>query len=162
MTRDPGYLPRLESRKDFVDYLEGYPVSGAVAIDQPGEMAQPGGKDRKLLKTYMLESASSRQRMPDLASRFAEHVRMHRLDDTLFRVEDAQHNGKVVGLIEKLDKRHPVLYTKMDTEHSNRWVRQVVDRSPWLDRLWLSSQILFQLWEQARTTVPPPLRTSRL
>ena len=148
MADDPGYLPRLQSRREFVDYLEGHPVPGAADLPQPGT-------DRKLVKTYMLETAANGQRMPDLASRFPSRVHLHRLDDTLFRVEDASHGGQVVGLIEELDKRHPVLYTKMAVDQSDKWVRQTVDRSPWLDRLWLSSPILFELWRRVQATTPP-------
>jgi len=148
MTDDVGYLPRLERRSEFVDYLEGHPVPAAADIEQPDA-------GRKLVKTYMLETAGSNQQMPDLASRFAGRVHLHRLDDTLFRVEDANHGGQVVGLIEELDERHPVFYTKMAVEHSDRWVRQTVDTSPWLERLWLSSPIRFELWRQVQATTPP-------
>ena len=148
MTDDVGYLPRLASRREFVDYLEGHPAPVAVDIEHPDT-------GRKLVKTYMLETAGSDRRMPDLGSRFASRVHLHRLDDTLFRVEDAVHGGQVVGLIEELDDRHPVFYTKMAVEHSDRWVRQTVDTSPWLDRLWLSSPILFALWRQVQATTSP-------
>ena len=134
MTDDVGYLPRLARRSEFVDYLEGHPVPAAANIEHPDA-------GRKLVKTYMLETAGRDRQMPDLASRFAGRVHLHRLDDTMYRVEDAEHGGQVVGLIEELDDRHPVLYTKMAVEHSDRWVRQTVETSPWLDRLWLSSPI---------------------
>lgn len=148
MTDDVGYLPRLAKRSEFVDYLEGHPVLAAADIEHPDA-------GRKLVKTYMLETAGRDRHMPDLASRFAGRVHLHRLDDTLFRVEDADHGGQVVGLIEELDDRHPVFYTKMAVEHSDRWVRQTVETSPWLDRLWLSSPILFELWRQVKATTPP-------
>ena len=147
MTEDVGYLPRLERRSDFVDYLEGHPVSSAADIEQPD-------MGRKLVKTYMLETAGRGHQMPDLASRFAGRVQLQRLDDTLYRVEDADHGGEVVGLIEELDDRHPVFYTRMGVDHSDRWVRQRVDTSPWLDRLWLSSPILFALWRKVQATTP--------
>ena len=60
----------------------------------------------------------------------------------------------MVGLIEELDDRHPVFYTKMAVEHSDRWVRQRVETTPWLDRLWLSLPILFELWRQVQATTP--------
>ena len=148
MTDDVGYLPRLARRSEFVDYLEGHPVPAAADIEHPDA-------GRKLVKTYMLETAGSDRQIPDLASRFAGRVHLHRLDDTLFRVEDAGHGGQVVGLIEELDDRHPVFYTKMAVEHSDRWVRQTVETSPWLDRLWLSSHDLFELWRQVKATTPP-------
>jgi len=43
----------------------------------------------------------------------------------------------------------------MAVEHSDRWVRQKVDANPWLDRLWLSSPILFELWREVKATTPP-------
>ncbi|MCY4176153.1 MAG: hypothetical protein OXD37_07430 [Acidimicrobiaceae bacterium] len=147
MTDDIGYLPRLEKRSEFIDYLEGYPVPAAMDVEH-------SDAGRKLVKTYMLETAGSNQRMPDLADRFVERVHLRRLDDTLYRVEDADHDGNVVGLIEELDDRHPVFYTKMAVEHSDRWIRQRVEASPWLDRLWLSSPILFELWRQVKATTP--------
>ena len=148
MTDDVGYLPRLTRRSEFVDYLEGHPVPAATDIEHPDA-------GRKLVKTYMLETAGSDRQMPDLASRFPGCVHLHRLDDTMYRVEAAEHGGQVVGLIEELDDRHPVFYTKMAVEHSDRWVRQRVETSPWLDRLWLSSPILFELWRQVKATTPP-------
>ena len=61
----------------------------------------------------------------------------------------------MVGLIETLDVRHPVLYTTLPADESNKWVNRTVDRNPWLDRLWLSSPILFELWKYVQRTTPP-------
>ena len=147
VTTDLGYLPRLESREHFVDYLEGI-VPATVAEVKEAKST------RKLVKTYMLETARHGQATPELADVFAKRVELHRLDDTLYRVEDAAHDGNVVGLLEALDERHPVLYTTLASHDSKKWVRQVVDHNPWLDRLWLSSQILFQLWRQVQSNTP--------
>ncbi|MDE0321316.1 MAG: hypothetical protein OXI97_15685 [Acidimicrobiaceae bacterium] len=147
MATDEGYLPQLDARADYVDYLEGY-AEPAVAELRDGKLT------RKLLKTYMLETARHSHATPDLPSHFPSHVRLRRLDDTLFRVEDARHDGRVVGLLESLDERHPVFYTTLDSKDSNRWVRQVIDPNPWLDRLWLSSPILFELWRYVERTTP--------
>ena len=140
---DLGYLPRLESREHFVDYLEGIVPATAAEVKE-------AKSTRKLVKTYMLETARHSQATPELADVFAKRVELHRLDDTLYRVEDAAHDGNVVGLLEALDERHPVLYTTLNSQDSRKWVRQVVDHNPWLDRLWLSSQILFHLWRQVQ------------
>ena len=147
MTDDPGYLPRLTRRREFVDYLEGHYVQAVDDDEWPSE-------GRKLIKTYMLETAGEARKLPDLASCFPSRVRLRRLDDTMYRVEDAAHDGNVVGLLEELDSRHPVFYTKMAVEHSDRWVREAVDTSPWLDRLWLSPPILFELWKWVQATRP--------
>ncbi|WP_419841129.1 hypothetical protein [Candidatus Poriferisodalis sp.] len=145
MTIEPGYLPQLQTREQYVDHLEGYAVH---ALDR----CVDGKAPRKFVKTYMFETARHGHKIPDLASIFPEHVKPHRLDDTLYRVEDMSHDGKVIGLLECLDERHPVLYTTLAADESNRWVRQVIDPNPWLDRLWLSSPILFEFWRYVQRT----------
>ncbi len=140
-------MPRLQSREAFVDHLEGY-TEPTVAELRDGKLT------RKLLKTYMLETARHDHATPELAALFPPHIQMHRLDDTLYRVEDATHEGRVVGLLEALEERHPVFYTTLAADDSHKWVRQVVDRNPWLDRLWLSSPILFELWKYVQRTTP--------
>ena len=147
MATDLGYLPRLQSREEYVDHLEGFTLP---TVDELKE----GKLSRKLIKSYMLETARHDHDVPELASVFPDRVRLHRLDDTLYRVEDASHAGKVVGLLESLQDRHPVFYTTMAADESNKWVRQVVDQNPWLDRLWLSSPILFELWQYVKRNTP--------
>ena len=143
MPSDSGYLPLLHSRENYVEYLEGF------ARSENGE--SPGGKpNRTRIKTYMLETARADQVDPELGNLFPNAVGLHRLDDTLYRVQDATHEGQVVGLIECLDVRHPVLYTTLPANESNKWVGRAVDRNPWLDRLWLSSPILFELWKDGK------------
>ena len=148
MTTDPGYLPSLRTREEFVDYLEGF-VPPTVDDLESGKPA------RQLIKTYMLETASTHHKTPELLGIFPQHIQFKQLDDTLHRVEDAEHKGKVVGLLEKLDDRHPVIYTTMKSDVSNKWVKEIVDHNPWLDRLWLSSPILFKLWERVQRTATP-------
>ena len=148
MTTDLGYLPRLQSREEFVDYLEGFVPKTEAELEE----AKP---TRKLIKTYMLETAGRNHMTPELASLFPNYIQLYRLDDTLYRIEDANHEGKVVGLLEALDDRHPIMYTTMKADESNRWVRVVVDNNPWLDRLWLSSPILFELWNHVQNITSP-------
>lgn len=147
MATDSGYMPRLDSREAYVDHLEGY-TEPTVAELRDGKLT------RKLLKTYMLETARHNHHIPELESLFPNRVHLRRLDDTLYRVHDRAHDAQVVGLLEALDQRHPVFYTTLGADVSNKWVRQVIDRNPWLDRLWLSSPILFELWKYVERTTP--------
>ena len=147
MSTDIGYLPRLESREDYVDHLEGF------TIPEIGE-SEGGRSKRTRIKTYMLETARYGHTVPALDSLFPSDVHLHRLDDTLYRVEDVTLEGRVVGLIEALDDRYPVLYTTLPVAESNKWVGRAVDRNPWLDRLWLSSPILFELWKYVQRSTP--------
>lgn len=124
MSANIGYLPRLETREQYVDHLEGF---------TDAEIGEPDGDrpTRTRVKTYMLETARCDLAVPALDRIFPDEVHLHRLDDTLYRVEDKAHGNRVVGLIESLaDGRHPVLYTTLPIAESDRWVRHVVDRNP--------------------------------
>lgn len=148
-----GYLPRFDTREHYVDFLEGYALP---TVDELG--AQVSGRaapTRKLVKTYMLETVGQGTTRPDLDRILPEHVHLHQLDPSLYRVHDALHQQWVIGLLEILHDRHPVIYTTLPVKNSDEWMRQVVDFNPWLDRLWLSSPILFQLWQYAQGAVPP-------
>ena len=147
MSTDTGHLPRLDTRSRYVDYLEGFTIP---------EIAEPEANESKRtrIKTYMLETARSDHPVPALDDLFPDTVHLNRLDDTLYRVEDPAHGRAVLGLIEALDDRHPVLYTTLPVAESDKWVRRLVDHNPWMDRLWLSSPILFELWKYVQRNTP--------
>lgn len=149
MALDAGYLPKLSSRDDYVDFLEGYALPAVEELEEHQTT-------RKLVKTYMLETVGHQHGgpTPEVAEAFPARVRLHRLDDTMYRVHDRVDDDQIVGLLEVMDDRHPVLYTTLGAQESDRWVRHVVDRTPALDRLWLSSTILFQLWQYVQRTTP--------
>lgn len=143
---DLGYLPRYSNREDYVSLMEGHvaPLSAA------------SGQGRTLVKTYMLETARNGRTIRSLPEAFPEGVSLEEVDDSLFRVRDVkEHQGKIVGLLEKLDDRYPVFYTIMQAKHSDRWIHNNVDKTPWLDRIWLSSPILSEIWDQVKTTHHP-------
>jgi hypothetical protein len=144
---EAGYLPLFGSRDDYVDFLEGYALPTVEQLEQRAS--------RRLVKAYMLETVADGARLPPLTKVFPARVALDRLDEALFRVQDSEHDNRIVGLLEAVDDRHPVFYTTLASDESDKWVRQVVDQSPWLDRLWLSSPILFQLWQYVQETVPP-------
>ena len=149
MTTATGHLPRFQSRASYIDYLEGFTTAETEKTDEPPR--------RTRIKTYMLETSRGDQAVPDLDSLFPEDVRLHRLDDTLYRMEDTEvtnDSDRVVGLIEALDDRHPVIYTALPVDESSKWIRRIVDRNPWLDRMWLSSPILFELWKYVQNHTP--------
>lgn len=147
MATEPGYLPVLQSRADYVDYLEGHTQT---TVDE----LQARKLSRKLLKTYMLETVGHSTAVPPIDQVFTNGVHLERLDDSLYRVHDVGHDNQVVGLVEEWNKRHPVFYTNMQSDVSNKWVREKVDTNPWLDRLWLSSHILFELWHYVERFTP--------
>lgn len=137
----------LNTRDDYVDWLEGYSLP---TVDE----LRAQRSTRKPVKTYMLETVRNGSARQELANSFPSRIQMERLDDNLYRVHDSVHSERVVGLIETIDDRHPVFFTTLAVDESDRWVRQVVDRNPWLDRLWLSSPILFEIWQYIQRTTP--------
>ena len=147
MSTATGYLPRLDTRESYIDHLEGFATP-------EGKEDEKNGRKRTRIKTYMLETAGGDHVVPEMDSLFADTVHLHRMDDTLYRVEDAAHDRRVVGLVEALNERHPVLYTTLPVTESDKWVRQTIDPNPWLDRLWLSSPILFELWSYVQRNTP--------
>ena len=150
----PAYLPERPSREDYVALLEGH-------LDTTEEETTVSD-GRTLLKTYMLETVRNEYRHRSIHESFPEEISLEVLDESLFRVRDnIKHGGRVVGLLEMLDDRYPVFYTTMQSIYSDRWIRQNVDKAPWLDRIWLSSQILSDIWEHVRT-VHHPNRSIRL
>jgi hypothetical protein len=139
-------MPQLSTRENYIDFLEGYALPTVEELEERR-------LSRKLVKSYMLETVRHGESAPQLSEAFSSRVRLDRLDDSLYRVHDNEQDQRVVGLLEAVDDRHPVFYTTMAAQHSDKWVRQVVDTNPWLDRMWLSSAILYQLWQYVQTTV---------
>ncbi len=149
MSTFSGCLPQLDSRSEYVDYLEE--AAGGTGNEPSGPDAK-----RTRIKTYMLETArDGGHRVPEIHDLFSDPIHLHRLDDALWRVEHRGSNGgEVVGLIEQLNDRHPVFYARLPAEDSDKWVRKNIDPNPWLDRLWLSSTILFELWRYVQDSTP--------
>lgn len=144
----PAYLPERPSREDYVALLEGHPDTT--------EEETTVSDGRTLLKTYMLETVRNEYRHRSIHESFPEEISLEVIDDTLFRVRDnGYHDGHIVGLLEMLEDRHPVFYTTMQSKYSDRWVRHKVDTTPWLDRIWLSPQILSDILDHVRVVNHP-------
>ncbi len=68
-----------------------------------------------LVKAYMLETAGSNHQMPDLASRFAGRVHLHRLDHTLVTLTESLSvlEEKLQRLIESYDPLRSLVHLQM-------------------------------------------------
>ena len=93
MATATGYLPPLNSREEFVDHLEGY-------TEPTVEELEDGKLNRKLLKTYMLETARHSSATPGMDSLFPKHVHLRRLDDPESASDDSAR-----GLVERRRSR---------------------------------------------------------
>lgn len=139
--RNLAYLPECSTREDYTTFLENY------------RSALLG---RTYVKAYMLETAPQYLQTRSINKVFSKGISLEYIDDSLFRIRDTKdHNGRVVGLLEMMDDRYPIFFTTLQAKQSDQWVRQNVDSSPWLDRVWLSSQFLSIIWDQVRITNDP-------
>lgn len=150
MPETGGVLPRLTSRRDYFDYLEGYSV-------EVKDEASAQRLTRGLVKTYMLETVRNGQ-TPPLPTVLKGIGIARQIDESLFLLSDSRI-GEPVALLEVLDVRHPVLYTLLDTDVSDPWVRRVVETSPWLDHLWLSAPLFEEMWRYVEHVAPPNRKT---
>lgn len=148
------YLPFLRSRQEYFDFLDGY------AVERSDEL-QDARTKKALVKTFLFETLrDGSDSLPlELVLREAG-VELERVDETLFR---ARPRGERAGwgLIELLERRHPVLYTMLDSKDAQKWASAIVDTSPWLDRVWFSAPIFSTLWSYVHQTIHPQ-RFSRL
>ena len=100
MAPDLGYLPRLSSRDDYVDYFEGFTLPTA-------EELQAQRSTRTLVKTYMLETVAHGVAAPALSSMFPDRIRLDRLDESIYRVHD--HNQGTFGVATRVARRISVI-----------------------------------------------------
>lgn len=149
MPRDQqSFLPLLPSRQEYFDFLNGY------AVERADEL-QVARTKKALVKTFLFETLQDGLESPPLEVVLAHAgLDLEQIDDALFR---ARPRGEDAGwgLVELLERRHPVLYTTLDSREAQKWVRAIVDECPWLDRVWLSAPIFTELWNYVRHTTRP-------
>lgn len=142
------YLPSLHSRQAYLDYLDGY------AVDRADELRVTKLK-KALVKTFLFETVAQDHQAPDAVTAFQDAgIILDRVDDSLFTARPGGQQD-IWGLVELLERRHPVLYTLLDSQSAKRWWQNIIHASPWLDRVWLSAPIFTGLWEYVRRTCPP-------
>ncbi len=147
-------LDQVTTRREAFDLLDGYAELRKEELDH-------GKTRRPLVKSYMLETVPADHREPNLASIFASvGCELRRLDETLDRVY-SNKEGKVIGLLERLHPRYPVIYSLEESAKMDRWVRLLVFGTPELDHLWLSGRAFDRLW-QAVLHFTPGHRYGRL
>jgi len=142
------YLPPLSSRQAYLDYLDGY------AVDRADELRVTKLK-KALVKTYLFETVAQDHQAPDAVTAFQDAgIILDRVDDSLFTARPGGQQD-IWGLVELLERRHPVLYTLLDSQSAQRWWHGMIHASPWLDRVWLSAPIFTGLWEYVHRTSSP-------
>ena len=105
-------LPRLRTRQEYFDYLDGWAVSTADELRERRTSRAVG-------KTYMLETVGRSRPAPSLLSIFEGlGLLLSPLEGALFRVTDPRLGGDV-ALVELLNERHPVVYTLLPAQRSD-------------------------------------------
>lgn len=143
-----GVLPPLGSRQDYLDYLDGYAVD---TVDDLLERRLPHG----LVKSYMLETVRDGVDSPSLPALLeALGIHVTQVDEGFLTLRDDRFGG-IAAALELIEQRYPVLYTLLPSDQAKQWAFGLVDRSPWLDHLWLSTPLLAELWNVVQRTSPP-------
>lgn len=111
---------------------------------------------RPLVKTHLLEVLGGGN---DLSTQTIGDVFTHRgvkteqIDDSLYLAVD--RNLGEIGFIEQLSPRLVALYSMEESKSLGPWVRNLVNRSPEIDHVWLSGTTFEVLWGQVvRLTRP--------
>ena len=140
-------LPRLQSRREYFDYLDGWPV-GAVDASRSHRMT------RAVTKAFLLEtSRTNNGRDARAALSEGSRVGLESVDETLFRMRWPGETEDW-ALLEVKNERYPAIYTEVKSAIANRRIDQLVTRSPLLDRAWLSPSMFQQLWGLVERTFP--------
>ena len=140
-------LPRLQSRREYFDYLDGWPVR---TVDG----SRSRRTTRAVTKAFLLEtSRTNNGRDAKAALSEVSQVGLEPVDESLFRMRWLEETEDW-ALLEIKNERYPVIYTEIKAEIANRRVERLVTRSPLLDRTWLSPSMFQQLWGIVERTFP--------
>ena len=140
-------LPRLQDRREYFDYLDGWPVG-------PSDGPRSRRAGRAVTKAFLLETSRINQlRDAEAALSAASGVGLEPVDETLFRMRWPGETEDW-ALLEVENERYPVVYTEIRAEIANRRIDELVTRSALLDRAWLSPSMFQQLWRLVESTFP--------
>ena len=150
MRSDIQYLPDLNTYDEYMPYLQHH--SYEYGTHGRSSQLQP-------LTTYMLETAPNRYQKRTIQESFPAHIKLIPADDTLLKVYNTEQPDKPIGLLEILHERYPVLHTLSPSDTSDLWVNDIINNTPWVDRVWLSSEFLSAMWEHICATMNQGLYT---
>ena len=112
-------LPRLQSRREYFDYLDGWPVG---AVDAPRSRRMP----RAVTKAFLLEtSRTNNGRDAKAALSEVSGVGLDPVDETLFRMRWLGETEDW-ALLEVKNERYPVIYTEVKSDIANRRIDRLV------------------------------------
>jgi hypothetical protein len=140
-------LPQLRRRQDYFDYLEGHSVE---AFDERHQQRTR----RTLVKTYVLETRGDGVSHEQAVRMFgrAGHAVTPEGDALVLRAGGSDRRW---ALLEPVDRRYLALYTLVPSAVSDRAIRDLVQSTSGLDRLWLSAIFFDKLWESVVSSASP-------
>ena len=137
------FLPRLGDRADYFRYFNGRTASGVSE-------STPRLPTRSTISAYVLETGSSSLTDSDL---MGNGDAMQRIDSDLYRLHTAEEEYPW-ALMEIDNPRFPTIYTALPTQQVEKRVRDLQQRTPGLDRIWLSSTFFWDIWDHIEQTTP--------
>lgn len=141
-------LPPSGLREEYFSYFDGYAIDVA-------EEEKERHRSRTLVKSYVLETLDASVQTANHAGLLGDEMySMEPVDESLFRVKRLE-DREIIGLIEFVTNRHPVFYTLLDVDESDRLVSNIVREDPDLDQTWLAAPVFEGFWNLIRTSNSP-------
>lgn len=137
------YLPVLSDRHSYFRYLDRRPVR--ITEDKTVQMPT-----RSTISAYVLETSSPGARTNDALT---SNGILTPVDETLSHLQRADESHPW-ALVELDSERFPTIYTALPASLAARRINDLQRGSVILDRTWISSTFLRQLWQHIETSVP--------
>lgn len=137
------YLPVLDDRRSYFRYLDRRPVR--IAPDETVQMPT-----RSTVSAYVLETSSPGTRTNDA---LASGGTLTSIDETLSALRRLDENHPW-ALVELDNERFPAVYTAFPVSLAARRINDLQRSSAVLDRTWISSSFLWQLWQRVEASAP--------
>lgn len=143
---DDAPMPSLDTRQDYVDYLE----SEAAGAEPTGARLRTN-----LVKSYVIETVREGNGVPNAATIFADTAGLRLTELDHGAIYTLAGEDGIVAVIEGAETRFPVLHSTRKTQTIDPLVRSTVMSTPWLDHVWLPGRFFDALWSWTRDTVDP-------
>lgn len=132
-------LRHIKDRHQMIRYFDGY------SIEQMEELgAQRSKKPWVKSQLIELQETEANQQNGIKAIFQRRGVHLTEVDEKLFSVSD-EREGEI-GFLEQLRPRVVSVYSTRKSNELDRWVRNLVKRSPDIDNVWLSGLTFNVLW----------------
>jgi hypothetical protein len=132
-------ISSVSSRDQMIRYLDGYAAERKEELDERK-------LKRALVKSYLIEHTGDGDKTkPVMAIMEDARVDLEPIDENVYRIRT---QGRYIGFFEVFTPRYFVIYSLLDSQELERWVRRLILNCPELDHVWLSGLTFSVLWHK--------------